>query len=320
MKEFPRIVFFGTPEFAVASLDAIVKAGFPVAGVVTVPDKPAGRGLTLSQSAVKKYAVAHNLPLFQPERLKNDEFHQTLVNLNPDIQVVVAFRMLPELVWGLPPLGTFNLHASLLPQYRGAAPVNWAIINGETVTGVTTFFINGEIDTGAILLQEPVQIHPAENAGELHDRLMNIGADLVVKTVQGIISGAVSPLPQALVSAGSTGYKQAPKIQKSDTIINWDRDIKDVGNQIRGLTPYPGANTRIRQKNGSYLEVEIGSFSLSVERPQEKLIPGEVCTDRKRFLKISAKNGYIDVLSLQPASKNMMNIRDFLNGFGALVA
>lgn len=320
MKEFPRIVFFGTPEFAVASLDAILKAGFPVAGVVTVPDKPAGRGLTLSQSAVKKYADAHNLPLFQPERLKNEEFHQTLVNLNPDIQVVVAFRMLPEMVWNLPLLGTFNLHASLLPQYRGAAPINWAIINGETLTGVTTFFINNEIDTGAILLQEPVQIHPDENAGELHDRLMNIGAELVVKTVHGIISGAVSPTSQAQLSPGPKEYKQAPKIQKNDTIINWDRDIREVGNQIRGLSPYPGAYTRIRQKDGSFIQTKIGSFNVSGEPPHKMFIPGEVFTDRKRFLKISAKNGYIDVLTLQPASKNMMNIRDFLNGSGVLVA
>ncbi|MFH1296672.1 MAG: methionyl-tRNA formyltransferase [Bacteroidota bacterium] len=317
MATYPRIVFFGTPEFAVASLEALVKAGFPVVGVVTAPDKAAGRGLTQSQPAIKRYALSHNLPLFQPENLKTQEFQYTLADLKPDIQVVVAFRMLPRAVWSLPPMGTFNLHASLLPQYRGAAPIHWAIINGEEKTGVTTFFINEEIDTGAILMQESVHIKADENAGELHDRLMVIGARLVVETVNGVTAGKLSPEAQELLCPECGPLKLAPKIQKSDTIIDWNRDIEAVYNQIRGLTPSPGAHTEIELKDGSSLLVKIGSVRVSCEPFQEPCIPGEIITDRKRFLKVATRDRAIEVMTLQPASKKMMSIIDFLNGVGS---
>ncbi len=319
METNPRIVFFGTPEFAVVSLDALLRAGFTIAGVVTAPDKAAGRGLTVSKSAVKRYALTHNLPLFQPERLKSQEFHHALAALKPDIQIVVAFRMLPKEVWSLPTLGTFNLHASLLPQYRGAAPINRAIMNGEEETGVTTFFINEEIDTGSILMQEYLQIHPDENAGELHDRLMVLGAELVVKTVDGIVSGAVSAVSQELISMAPGQLKLAPKIHKSDTNIDWDQDTRTVYNQIRGLTPYPGVYTEIELKDGSSLVFKVGSVRVSDTPYQQALIPGNVFTDRKRFLKIATRDGYIEVLTLQPASKKLMNVSDFLNGSGALL-
>ncbi|NQV02679.1 MAG: methionyl-tRNA formyltransferase [Bacteroidia bacterium] len=320
MEKRPRIIFFGTPEFAVTSLDALVKAGFTVAGVVTAPDKAAGRGLTLFQSAIKSYALKNALPLFQPERLKSPEFHRTLADLKPDIQVVVAFRMLPREVWSLPPLGTFNLHASLLPQYRGAAPINRAIMNGDRETGVTTFFINEDIDTGDILMQESIQISPDENAGELHDRLMVLGAGVVVETVNGIVAGTVSPTSQELITPESGLLKLAPKIHKSDTIIDWNRDTSTVYNQIRGLTPYPGVYTEIGLKDGSSLLIKIGSVRVSHESLQQPFIPGEVFTDRKRSLKIAARDGYIEVMTLQPASKKLMNINDFLNGSGGLLA
>ncbi|MBE0648203.1 MAG: methionyl-tRNA formyltransferase [Bacteroidales bacterium] len=318
MKAYPRIVFYGTPDFAVASLDALVKAGFQVVGVVTAPDKAAGRGLTLSQSAVKRYALAHQLPLFQPERLKSPEFQQTLIHLNPDIQVVVAFRMMPKEVWSLPPLGTFNLHASLLPQYRGAAPINRAIMNGESETGVTTFFINEEIDTGAILLQECMAIGPDETAGELHDRLMTLGATLVVKTVNRMIDETISPLPQGLGGKELEPFIMAPKIQKRDTQIDWTQDTKKVFNQVRGLNPYPGVYTSIKLKDTSSLDIKIGSARMASDASQEHFLPGEVFTDGKRFLKIATSDGFIEILTLQPASKKMMRITDFLNGSGTL--
>jgi methionyl-tRNA formyltransferase len=319
MEKNPKIVFYGTPGFAVASLDAIVKAGFQVVGVVTAPDKASGRGLTLTQSAVKRYALTHQLPFFQPERLKSEEFHQVITNLKPDIQVVVAFRMLPKEVWSLPRLGTFNLHASLLPQYRGAAPINHAIMNGEKETGVTTFFINEEIDTGEIILQESVRIDPEENAGELQDRLMELGALLVVKTVTGIVSGTISPYSQSRVSLNPGKLKPAPKIYKNDLKIHWDQDTLDVFNQIRGLNPFPGAYTEIKQKDGTLLHLKIGSCKVVKSPTQLPLIPGNVVTDGKRFIMIGTRDGYIDLLLLQPASKKMMKIADFLNGFGDLL-
>ncbi len=303
-----------------ASLDALVKACFPVVGVVTAPDKAAGRGLTQSQSAIKRYALSHNLPLFQPDNLKSTEFLLTLTDLKPDIQVIVAFRMLPRAVWSLPPMGTFNLHASLLPQYRGAAPIHWAIMNGEEKTGVTTFFINEEIDTGAILMQESVSINCDENAGELHDRLMVLGAKLVVETVNGIAAGTVSPTAQKLPDPVSGPLKLAPKIHTNDTIIDWNRDTNMVYNQIRGLTPSPGAHTDIELKDGSFLPVKIESVRVSHELLQQPLPPGKVITDKKRFLKITARDGAIEVMILQPASKKQMNISDFLNGFGTQLA
>ncbi len=316
MIAYPRIVFYGTPEFAVASLDAILNAGFHVVGVVTVPDKASGRGLTLSQSAVKRYALDHNLPLFQPERLKSPEFLQELTILRPDIQVVAAFRMLPQEIWSIAPLGTFNLHASLLPQYRGAAPINRAIMDGEMETGVTTFFINEAIDTGAILMQQSISITSDENAGELHDRLMTLGADLVVKTAHGIVSGGISPIPQELSGIEPGQLKMAPKIHKSDTYIDWDRETKTVYNQIRGLNPYPGVYTTIRLKDESSLLVKIGSVRMVLNPPEPSSHPGDLFTDRKRFLMVATHDGYIEVFTLQPVSKKMMKVTDFLNGSG----
>ncbi|TSA25787.1 MAG: methionyl-tRNA formyltransferase [Bacteroidetes bacterium] len=320
MENRPRIVFFGTPEFAVASLDAITKAGVPVAGVVTASDKPAGRGLNLSHSAVKQYALSHNLPFLQPEKLKDPEFLLALTELRPDIQVVVAFRMLPEEVWNLPPMGTFNLHASLLPHYRGAAPINRVIMNGEEVTGVTTFFIDEKIDTGAILLQESLKIGPHETAGELHDRLMMLGAELVVKTVQAICDGLVESTPQEELILQSGTLMSAPKLQKRDAIIQWDRDTGSVYNQIRGLTPFPGAYSKIVLKDGSTLPLKIGSVRIAADLAPAQVVPGTTFTDRKQFLRMNTRDGMIEILELQPASKKMMNIHDFLNGFGRQLA
>src|SRR5471030_1888958 len=242
-----RIVFMGTPEFAVASLDALVKAGLEVVGVITAPDKPAGRGQKLSESAVKQYAVANGLKVLQPEKLKNPEFLEELKSLKADLQVVVAFRMLPEVVWNMPPRGTLNLHASLLPQYRGAAPINWAIINGEKESGVTTFFLKHEIDTGDILFTEKVTLNGHETAGELHDRLMNKGAGLLVKTVKGVESGRYSEHPQSQLIEGAE-LKHAPKIFKEDCLIDWNNTAENIYNKIRGLSPSPTAYTVFNDK------------------------------------------------------------------------
>lgn len=320
MKPFPRIVFYGTPDFAVASLDALFRAGFEVVGVVTAPDREAGRGLTVTQSAVKKYAKRHDLPIYQPERLKSYEFQDTLRRLRPDVQVVVAFRMMPKEVWSSPPLGTFNLHASLLPQYRGAAPINRAIMNGETETGVTTFLINEEIDTGALLMQEKVAIGPDETAGELHDRLMVTGAGLVVETLNGLVSGSLTPVSQDLPIPDRGELKLAPKLHKSDTSIDWNRDTQTIYNQIRGLNPYPGVFSALRLKNGTSLSVKIGSAKISDDPTGDLPEPGSVESDSKRQMKIATLNGYIKILTLQPASKKMMNVAEFLNGWGGLLA
>ena len=241
---FPRIVFMGTPEFAVASLDALVNEGFNIVGVVTAPDKPAGRGMKVSESAVKKYAVMRNLKILQPEKLKNPDFLQELKNLNADLQVVVAFRMLPEVVWNMPPLGTINVHASLLPKYRGAAPINWAIINGETETGVTTFKLTHEIDTGNILLQKKIQIADDQIAGEVHDKLMKEGAELLVETIRKMISNDIEEKKQQ-----TTGHAiHAPKIFTDTCRIDWNRTVAEVHNLVRGLSPYPGAFTELEGK------------------------------------------------------------------------
>jgi len=319
MEGYPRIVFFGTPEFAVASLDALVMSGFDVVSVVTAPDKPAGRGLNLAESAVKKYALACSLPIFQPANLKSPDFLQSLSELKPDLQIVVAFRMLPREVWAMPVLGTFNLHASLLPQYRGAAPINRAIMNGETETGVTTFFINEKIDTGAILLQMKTGIGPDETAGQLHDRLMKSGAHMVVETVKRIKEGTISSVDQAKILQISVPLKPAPKIHREDMIVDWNLDVDQVYNKIRGLTPFPGAFSEIRLKDGSRLPIKIVSIRIDRD-PVSSSFPGMIITDRKRFLKISAIRGAILIHSLQPAAKKLMNISDFLNGFGSKLA
>ena len=316
MEGYPRIVFFGTPEFAVTSLDALVMAGYHIVGVVTAPDKPAGRGLNLTESPVKKYAVACNLSVFQPTNLKSPDFIQNLSELKPDLQVVVAFRMLPREVWAMPALGTFNLHASLLPQYRGAAPINRVIMNGDRETGVTTFFINEKIDTGAILLQLKTSIGPDETAGQLHDKLMKSGAHLVIETVKRIKEGTISSLDQEKISSKSLQLKPAPKIFREDMIIDWNQDVGHVYNKIRGLTPFPGAFSEIRLKDGSSMSIKLVSVQID-RNPAPSVSPGMVTTDRKRFLKISAIHGAIFIHSLQPAGKKLMKIHDFLNGFGS---
>jgi methionyl-tRNA formyltransferase len=303
-----RIVFMGTPEFAVAPLDALVKAGFNIAGVITAPDKPAGRGMQLQQSAVKKYAVEHGLNVLQPEKLKNPQFLEELKALQADLQVVVAFRMLPEAVWNMPPLGTINLHASLLPQYRGAAPINWAVINGERETGVTTFKLQHEIDTGNILLQEKLAIGDEETTGELHDRMKELGAALVVKTVSGLAEGSLQETPQTALAGNETPLKTAPKIFTETCKIDWTKPADDIFNLIRGLSPYPAAFTYL---DGKLLKI----YKAAKEGPTPALAAGEHETDGKTYLKFAAADGYISIKELQLEGKKKMNVADFLRGY-----
>lgn len=300
-----KIVFMGTPAFAVPSLDLLNK-DFKVVAVVTAPDKPAGRGMKMHQSDVKKYATDHNIPVLQPTKLKSPEFLEQLKKINPDIQVVVAFRMLPETVWSLPRLGTINLHASLLPQYRGAAPIHWAVINGEKETGVTTFKLKHEIDTGNILMQEKVTIGDDETTGELHDKLMTIGAGLLLKTVHGIYEGTIKDSPQSTLT-GTLKLKPAPKIHTEDCKVNWDQPTRQVFNFIRGLNPFPGAYTFLNDAR-----IKIGSVSKQIEDP--KSTPGQLKTDGKSFLKFATADGFISVLTLKPEGKREMSIEDFLRG------
>jgi methionyl-tRNA formyltransferase len=311
MKEFKllRIVFMGTPEFAVASLDALVKAGCNIVGVITAPDKAAGRGLQLQQSAVKKYAVENNLNVLQPEKLKNPEFLQELKNLNADLQVVVAFRMLPEAVWNMPPLGSVNLHGSLLPQYRGAAPINWAVINGEKETGVTTFKLKHEIDTGDILLQESFTIGETDTAGDVHDKMKEIGADLLVKTVKGLSDESLKELPQSKIgNLKSTILHHAPKIFTETCEINWNKTVDEVYNLIRGLAPYPAAFTFLNDKKLKIYKAG------KVEGPASSA-PGSFKTGNKTYLHFTCSNGYISVLELQLEGKKKMPVTDFLRGY-----
>jgi methionyl-tRNA formyltransferase len=305
-----RIVFMGTPEFAVASLDALVKAGCSIVGVITAPDKPAGRGMQLQQSAVKKYAVEHELKILQPEKLKDPEFLNELKSLNADLQIVVAFRMLPDVVWNMPPMGTVNLHGSLLPQYRGAAPINWAIINGEKETGVTTFKLKHEIDTGNILLQESFPIGDNDTAGDVHDKMKNIGAELLLKTLKGIADGSLKETPQ--VSSGTEDnkmlLKQAPKLHTDNCRINWSDTTENVHNLIRGLSPYPAAYTIINEKMFKV-------FRTKKEIAFPKIPEGEYETDGKTFLKFACANGYLYLLEVQLEGKKKMMIEEFLRGY-----
>jgi methionyl-tRNA formyltransferase len=303
-----RIVFMGTPEFAVASLDALVRAGCNIVGVITAPDKPAGRGMKLQESAVKKYAVEKSLHVLQPERLKNPQFLEDLKDLKADLQVVVAFRMLPEVVWNMPPMGTINVHGSLLPQYRGAAPINWAIINGETETGVTTFKLKHEIDTGDILLQERIPIGENETAGELHDRMKDIGAALLVRTAQGLAEGTLKEVPQLSVVASEADIKHAPKIFTETCRIDWSKPAARTHNLIRGLSPYPAAFT---QMQGKVLKI----FRSEKELRTPAHAPGEPVTDGKTYLKFACTDGYIAVKELQLEGKKRMRVEDFLRGF-----
>lgn len=296
----------GTPEFAVTSLDALIKAGCEIVGVVTAPDKPAGRGQKVSESAVKQYAVANCLKVLQPEKLKNEKFLDELKALNADLQVVVAFRMLPEVVWNMPPKGTINLHASLLPQYRGAAPINWAIINGEKESGVTTFFLKQEIDTGDILFTEEIDLTGHETAGELHDRLMYKGAGLLVKTVKAVESGRYTENPQMHLAEG-VELKHAPKIFKEDCRIDWNQSAEKVYNLIRGLSPYPTAFTILQEK---ILKVFGAEYQLT-DTGEE---PGEFLTDNRSYLKVAALDGFVNLTDVQLEGKKRMGIVEFLRG------
>jgi methionyl-tRNA formyltransferase len=301
-----RIVFMGTPEFAVASLDELIQSGSEIVGVITAPDKPAGRGQKVTESAVKQYAITNDLKVLQPEKLKNEEFLDELRALGADLQVVVAFRMLPEVVWNMPPKGTINLHASLLPQYRGAAPINWVLINGEKESGVTTFFLKQEIDTGDILFTEKVTLTGHETAGELHDRLMYKGAGLLVKTVKAVESGRYTENPQHQLVEG-VELKQAPKIFKEDCQIDWKQPAEKVYNLIRGLSPYPTAYTMLNDK---LLKV----FGAEYELAETGEAPGEFFSDNKTFLKASALDGFVMLTDVQLEGKKRMGIEEFLRG------
>ena len=298
-----KIVFMGTPDFAVASLDALVQANFDVVAVVTAPDKPAGRGQKINESAVKKYAVEKSIPVLQPEKLKNPEFLAELKSFQADLQVVVAFRMLPEVVWNMPSKGTINLHGSLLPQYRGAAPINHAIINGEKESGVTTFFLTHEIDTGDIILSDRTPIGDDETAGELHDKLMAIGANLLVKTVTAIANGDFTEQPQPQ----SDELKHAPKIFKEDCKIDWNNSSAKIHNLIRGLSPYPTAFTLLNDKT-------LKIFKAEPEGKVPGIAAGGFLTDGKTYLKFATKDGFIKLLDIQFEGKKRMLIEDFLRG------
>ncbi len=307
-----RIVFMGTPEFAVATLGSLLMNGFNVVGVVTVPDKPAGRGRKISKSAVKEFAEFSSLPIMQPENLKDPGFISELKSLNADLFIVVAFRMLPEAVWKIPAIGTINLHASLLPDYRGAAPINHAIMNGETVTGVTTFFIDDKIDTGNILLREQVQIFPFENAGDLHDRLMKLGARVVIKTLSAIANNKIKQIPQSDLLPKGRSPEIAPKIHPENCIINWENDVTSIHNMIRGLAPYPCART-ILEKNESKLSFKIYESLPEHEKHNSK--PGDIISDGKHFIKIACKDGFLNIVSLQMEGKKRMSTVELLRGF-----
>jgi methionyl-tRNA formyltransferase len=299
----------GTPEFAVASLDKLVQAGCNIVGVITAPDKQAGRGMQLQQSPVKKYAVEKGLHILQPEKLKNPEFLAELKSLHADVQAVVAFRMLPEVVWNMPPLGTINVHGSLLPQYRGAAPINWAVINGEEYTGVTTFKLQQEIDTGNILLSDKIKIEETDTAGTVHDKLKELGANLLLKTIQGISENSLIEEPQSQYSILNTEYlKHAPKLFTETGKIDWTKSVEELYNLIRGLSPYPAAYTNL---NGKTLKL----FSVEKINEQPTIDAGAYKTDEKNFLQFACSNGYINILELQLEGKKRMVVKDFLRGY-----
>jgi len=301
-----RIIFMGTPDFAVASLDALIQSGCNIVGVVTAPDKPAGRGQKINESAVKQYAVTNGLKVLQPVKLKDEQFLEELRALKADLQVVVAFRMLPEVVWNMPVSGTINLHASLLPQYRGAAPINWVLINGEKESGVTTFFLKQEIDTGDILFTEKVTLTGRETAGDLHDRLMAKGAGLLVKTVKAVESGRYTENPQEHLTEGME-LKHAPKIFKEDCNIDWNQPAETIYNLIRGLSPYPTAYTTLNDK---MLKV----FGAEYELVETNEQPGEFFSDNRNFLKVSATDGFVHLTDVQLEGKKRMGIEEFLRG------
>lgn len=301
-----RIVFMGTPDFAVESLKALVEAEYNIVGVITAPDRPAGRGRKLNESAVKKYALSKGLHIMQPTNLKNTAFLNELDALSIDLQIVVAFRMLPVMVWSKPKLGTFNLHASLLPDYRGAAPINWAIINGESKTGVSTFFINEDIDTGSLLKQEAVSIGMTDSAGDLHDKLMRVGSKLVLETVKMIQTGKAKPVAQE-----SRRFKFAPKLNKENCRINWGLPKLQIYNHIRGLCPYPGSWT-ILENDGEQIELKI--YKTEMLEEAHNLEPGTIIKSKKN-LKIAVQDGFIDILELKMAGKRKMDAISLINGY-----
>lgn len=310
-----RIVYMGTPDFAVESLRRLVEGGYNIVGVITMPDKPMGRhGSVLQASPVKQYAVSQGLKVLQPEKLKDEAFVNELRALQADLQIVVAFRMLPEVVWNMPRLGTFNLHASLLPQYRGAAPINWAVINGDTETGITTFFLQHEIDTGAIIQQVRVPIADTDNVEVVHDKLMVLGGDLVIETVEAILAGTVKAIPQETLFQSDADLRPAPKIFKETCRIDWSKGVKRVYDFIRGLSPYPAAWTEL-SVGDKVLELKI--FAASKEFCTHQQTVGTVLTDHKSYIKVALEDGYLNILTLQLSGKKRMEVTDFLRGFRA---
>ena len=307
-----RIVYMGTPDFAVEALRCLVEGGYNVVGVITMPDKPAGRGHKIQYSPVKQYALEHGLPLLQPEKLKNEEFLDALRAWKADLQIVVAFRMLPEVVWNMPRLGTFNLHASLLPQYRGAAPINWAVINGDAETGITTFFLKHEIDTGEVIQQVRVPIADTDDVGVVHDKLMLLGGKLVVETVDAILAGTVKSIPQEEMAVVG-GLRPAPKIFKETCRIDWNLPVKRIYDFVRGLSPYPAAWTELVQPGGETVVVKVFETE-KIEEPHQ-LIPGTLLTDGKSFLRVAAANGFIGIRSLQLPGKKRLKTDELLRGF-----
>lgn len=312
-KEDLRIVYMGTPEFAVESLRCLVEGGYKVVGVVTMPDKPVGRGHKIQYSPVKQYALAQGLPLLQPEKLKDEAFLEALRAWKADLQIVVAFRMLPEVVWNMPRLGTFNLHASLLPQYRGAAPINWAVINGETETGVTTFFLKHEIDTGEVIRQVRVPIADTDNVGTVHDRLMALGGKLVVETVDDILNGTVRGIPQEEMKVEG-GLRLAPKIFKDTCRIDWSHSVKSIYDFVRGLSPYPAAWTELVQPDGQKLQMKVFETG-KMPGAADGCAPGTLRTDGKTYLRVAAADGWVDIRALQLPGKRRLATDEWLRGF-----
>lgn len=311
-KEDLRIVYMGTPDFAVEALRCLVEGGYNVVGVITMPDKPAGRGHKLQYSPVKQYALEHNLPLLQPEKLKNEDFVEALRAWKADLQIVVAFRMLPEVVWNMPRLGTFNLHASLLPQYRGAAPINWAVINGETETGITTFFLKHEIDTGEVIQQVRVPIADTDDVGIVHDKLMVLGGKLVTETVDAILDGSIHSIPQE--EMGVTGeLKPAPKIFKETCRIDWNQPVKRIYDFVRGLSPYPAAWAELKLPEGEPVVVKI--FQTEKIMTPHSLEPGTLQTDGKTYIRVAAADGFVGICALQLPGKKRLKTDELLRGF-----
>lgn len=307
-----RIVYMGTPDFAVEPLRRLVEGGYHVVGVITMPDKPAGRGHKVQYSPVKQYALAQNLPLLQPAKLKDEAFLEELRAWKADLQIVVAFRMLPEVVWDMPRMGTFNLHASLLPQYRGAAPINWAVINGDTETGITTFFLTHEIDTGEVIQQVHVPIADTDNVGVVHDKLMNLGGELVVETVDAILNGTVKSIPQESMSVEGE-LRPAPKIFKDTCRIQWTKTLKQVYDFIRGLSPYPAAWTELQSPDGNRIVVKI--YESEKIETEHSLSSGTIVTDGKKELNIAVSGGFISVKELQLPGKKRLKTDELLRGF-----